>query len=93
MWTDAFQVFVMYGAMLLVIIKGSHDVGGIEKIWDTAKSGDRLELFNFDPDPRTRHTFWGLVIGGYFTWVSIYGINQAQVQRYLTVSSVRKAQA
>ena len=26
-----------------------------------------------------------MIIGGYFTWVSVYGINQTQVQRYLTV--------
>ena len=33
----------------------------------------------------TRHTVWSMIIGGYFTWVSVYGINQTQVQRYLTV--------
>lgn len=33
----------------------------------------------------TRHTVWAMIIGGYFTWVSIFGINQTQVQRYLTV--------
>ena len=38
-----------------------------------------------------RHTVWSLVIGGFFTWVSIYGINQTQVQRYLTVK--KKSQA
>ncbi len=27
----------------------------------------------------TRHTVWCLLIGGYFTWISIYGINQTQV--------------
>jgi sodium-coupled monocarboxylate transporter 8/12 len=39
----------------------------------------------------SRHTIWGLVIGGYFTWVSIYGINQTQVQRYLTVPTKEMA--
>jgi len=69
MWTDAFQGVVMFGTMVLVIVKGTFDVGGLEKIWDTAKAGNRVEIFNFDPDPRTRHTVWGLIIGGYFTWV------------------------
>ena len=40
---------------------------------------------------RRRHTVWGLVIGGFFTWISVYGINQTQVQRYLTVK--KKSQA
>jgi len=69
MWTDAFQAVVMFGTMVLVIVKGTFDVGGLEKIWATAKAGNRVEIFNFDPDPRTRHTVWGLIIGGYFTWV------------------------
>ena len=51
----------------------------------------RVELFNFNPDPRRRHTVWGLVIGGFFTWISIYGINQTQVQRYLTVRKTSQA--
>ncbi len=49
------------------------------------------EIFNFDPDPRKRHTLWTMVVGGYFTWVSIYGINQTQVQRYLTVKKTSQA--
>ena len=40
-----------------------------------------------------RHTVWTLVVGGYFTWVTIYGVNQAQVQRYLCVPTKRKAAA
>ena len=39
----------------------------------------------------TRHTVWGLIIGGYFTWISIYGINQTQVQRYLSVPNMKMA--
>ena len=39
---------------------------------------------------KERHTLWGLIIGGYFTWVSIFGINQTQVQRYLTVPDQKK---
>ncbi len=38
-----------------------------------------------------RHTVWGLLIGGGFIWLSIYGINQAQVQRYLTVKKQEMA--
>ena len=38
-----------------------------------------------------RHTVWSLIIGGFFTWVSVYGINQTQVQRYLTVKKRSQA--
>ena len=47
---------------------------------------------SFDVDPFKRHTFWTLSIGGFFTWLAIYGVNQAQVQRALCVPRLRDAQ-
>ncbi|ODN03398.1 Sodium-coupled monocarboxylate transporter 2 [Orchesella cincta] len=91
-WTDTIQVIIMFAAMLIVIFKGAFDVGGHAAVWNIAKEGGRIEFFNFDFDPRTRHTVWGLLFGGYFTWVTVYGCNQAQVQRYLSVPTKRKAQ-
>ncbi|KAH0616787.1 hypothetical protein JD844_028177 [Phrynosoma platyrhinos] len=38
---------------------------------------------SFSPDPLQRHTFWTIVVGGTFTWLSIYGVSQSQVQRYI----------
>uniref|UniRef100_A0A671YJE1 Solute carrier family 5 member 8 n=1 Tax=Sparus aurata TaxID=8175 RepID=A0A671YJE1_SPAAU len=46
---------------------------------------------NFDTNPLRRHTFWTISIGGTFVWVSIYGINQAQVQRYISCKSITHA--
>ena len=91
MWTDTFQSAVMFGSFLAVIIKGNYDAGGAERVFDLNYQTDRIELFNFDPDMTVRHTVWGLLIGGYFTWISIYGINQTQVQRYLTVPKMEMA--
>eukprot|EP00069_Balaena_mysticetus_P013492 bmy_22059T0 len=42
---------------------------------------------SFNPNPLQRHTFWTIVIGGTFTWTSIYGVNQSQVQRYISCKS------
>uniref|UniRef100_A0A671YJB9 Solute carrier family 5 member 8 n=1 Tax=Sparus aurata TaxID=8175 RepID=A0A671YJB9_SPAAU len=46
---------------------------------------------SFDTNPLRRHTFWTISIGGTFVWVSIYGINQAQVQRYISCKSITHA--
>ena len=46
---------------------------------------------SFDTDPTTRDTVWTMIVGGYFTWISVYGINQTQVQRYLTVKEKSQA--
>jgi len=91
LWTDTVQVIIMFCAMLAVIIKGSLDVGGFAEVWRISDEGGRIEFFNFDPNPGVRHTVWTLVVGGYFTWITIYGVNQAQVQRYLCVSTRRQA--
>jgi len=91
MWTDSFQALCMFGSFLAIIIKGNYDVGGAGIVFDRNYQSGRVELFNFDTDLRRRHTVWSLIIGGYFTWISIYGINQTQVQRYLTVKKASQA--
>nr|XP_045604126.1 sodium-coupled monocarboxylate transporter 2-like [Procambarus clarkii] len=91
LWTDALQTVIMYGSIIFIIIKGTLDVGGFSAVWARNAESGRTQLIDFDPDPTTRHTFWSLVIGGYFTWISIYGVNQAQVQRYLCVQTRQMA--
>lgn len=92
-WTDVFQVLIMFAAMFVVVFKGATDVGGWDFVFRVNREGERLELFNFDTDPTERHTVWNLVIGGYFTWLAVYGVNQAMVQRYLTLPTMKAAQA
>lgn len=93
LWTDLFQSLLMYIAMIAVVIVGTYNMGGLGNVWQEAVNGGRIEFFNFDPDPTVRHTVWTLAVGGIFVYVSLYGVNQAQVQRLMTVSSLRKAQA
>lgn len=49
-------------------------------------------IISFDLHPTTRHTWFSLVIGGGFTYLSLYAVNQTQVQRLLTVKSLKKSQ-
>ena len=48
---------------------------------------------SFDGDPFKRHTFWTLVVGGTVGWLSTYGVNQAAVQRYSSVPTLKDARA
>lgn len=82
----------MFVAIFLVIISGVIHAGGFENIFKAASEGKRLEFFNFDPDPTVRHTWFTLTIGGMFTYLSLYAVNQVQVQRLLTVKSLKAAQ-
>ncbi|XP_010197185.1 sodium-coupled monocarboxylate transporter 1 [Colius striatus] len=82
-WTDVFQVGIMVAGFSSVIIRAVVIQGGIERIVNDSYHGGRLNFWDFNPNPLQRHTFWTIVIGGTFTWTSIYGVNQSQVQRYI----------
>ncbi|XP_015913622.1 sodium-coupled monocarboxylate transporter 2 isoform X2 [Parasteatoda tepidariorum] len=91
-WTDFFQSIMMYISILVILIKGTYDIGGFDVVWERALKGGRIEFLKFDLDPTVRHTFWSLVIGGYITWMGNYAASQAMIQRYLTVGSLKGAQ-
>ncbi|KAL3843173.1 hypothetical protein ACJMK2_021124 [Sinanodonta woodiana] len=90
-WTDVFQTIVMFAGMLAVLIKGCNVLGGVERVWEIAYKGDRIEFFNFNPDPHVRHTFWSLIIGIYFVWLPPYTVDQQMVQRFSSARSLRQA--
>uniref|UniRef100_A0A3Q1FTL4 Solute carrier family 5 member 8 n=1 Tax=Acanthochromis polyacanthus TaxID=80966 RepID=A0A3Q1FTL4_9TELE len=92
-WTDVFQVGlgVMLAGFLAVIIRSVMLQGGVTSILSDSQHGGRLNLWDFDTNPLRRHTFWTVTVGGTFIWISIYGINQAQVQRYISCKSITHA--
>ncbi|XP_076377739.1 sodium-coupled monocarboxylate transporter 1 isoform X1 [Megalopta genalis] len=90
-WTDFIQTFIMFGSMLLIIIKGTSDVGGLSVVLRRNLESGRLELPTTDWNPLTRHTIWSLVVGGFFHWLQISAINQNMIQRYLSLPSLKSA--
>ena len=90
-WTNVFQALCMITSCLIVVILGENAVGGSEKVFKLSYESKRIELFNLDPSILVRHTFWSQVVGGYFTWMTIYAVNQTMVQRYLSVQNIKTA--
>ncbi|XP_053695096.1 sodium-coupled monocarboxylate transporter 1 [Sabethes cyaneus] len=88
-WTDVVQTFSMFGALVLVAVKGTLDLGGAETVFRRAWDTDRLERPNFDINPITRHTFWSQLIGGFVYWLQTNAVSQNMIQRYLSLPSVR----
>ncbi|XP_053324447.1 sodium/iodide cotransporter [Spea bombifrons] len=86
-WTDVFQVLVMLSGFFAVAIRGTMLAGGVSEVLDIARNYSRINFGDFDPDPRRRYTFWTFVFGSTFLWLSMYGVNQAQVQRYIACKS------
>lgn len=91
LWTDSLQFVVMVGGLLALLIKGTAESGGIEKVIRTANERGRIEFFNISPNPHTRHSIWSLCIGGGLFWSYLYGVNQSQVQRECSTPTLFKA--
>lgn len=95
--TDVFQSLLMFASIYAVIIvsslKASKDSGGngLLTIWTEATKRGRFNFNSFSPDPTVRHTWWSLLIGGMITYLSLYGVNQTQVQRLLSVRDLKGA--
>ncbi|XP_075843284.1 sodium/iodide cotransporter isoform X5 [Microtus pennsylvanicus] len=90
-WTDVFQVVVMLSGFWVILARGAMLMGGPWNVLSLAQNLSRINLMDFDPDPRSRYTFWTFVVGGTLVWLSMYGVNQAQVQRYVACRSESKA--
>ncbi|XP_037360305.1 sodium/iodide cotransporter [Talpa occidentalis] len=90
-WTDVFQVVVMLTGFWVILARGTILVGGGQHMLELAQNHSRINLMDFDLDPRSRYTFWTFVVGGTLVWLSMYGVNQAQVQRYVACRTEKEA--
>jgi sodium-coupled monocarboxylate transporter 8/12 len=87
-WTDFTQFFVMFGGALLGIVFIARAIpGGVGGIWEGAARGGRIAMLDLALDPTIRITLWGALIGGFFANLSVFGVDQLVIQRYLTTRS------
>ncbi|XP_046659526.1 sodium-coupled monocarboxylate transporter 1-like [Homalodisca vitripennis] len=91
LWTDTLQNVFTLAAMIFVLMTGCMRLGGIREVWNINKEGHRLELFNMDPDPFARNTFWTTFFGYLFMHLTNLAVNPAAIQRYLSVPTLRQA--
>ncbi|KRX36846.1 Sodium-coupled monocarboxylate transporter 2, partial [Trichinella murrelli] len=91
-WTSALQMLLIVSGVLAVIIAGSTELGGIGHLWQLADQGKRIQFFDIRADPRIRHSFWSVIIGGSFTILTLFSVNQMGVQRYFTMPTLKSAQ-
>jgi len=92
-WTDFFQAMLMYGSIIIVGVIGTGEAGGIAKVFEAAAEGGRLNLDGFFKfDLVARHTFWTIMLGSTIKHVYVVGVNQVQIQRALSLSSLKQGQ-
>ncbi|XP_063227306.1 sodium-coupled monocarboxylate transporter 1-like isoform X2 [Bacillus rossius redtenbacheri] len=90
-WTDFLQSFVTVSSCIAIICVGLAKTGGFNVMWDRSGKGGRLEIFDFNPDPFERNTYWTVVVGSTFHWMFSLGINQGMVQKFIALPSLKKA--
>ncbi|CAF3615835.1 unnamed protein product [Rotaria sp. Silwood1] len=91
-WTDVAQTITMFFGVVLSIIFGFINTGGIRKAFEIAINGNRIQFANITFDLSTRYTIWSIIIGGSFYTTAVYSCLQTQAQRFMCVKSTRAAQ-
>ncbi|KAF7285221.1 hypothetical protein GWI33_011544 [Rhynchophorus ferrugineus] len=90
-WTDTIQTIIMFVALIITVIIGTVQIGGVKEVWARNSEGGRIDFFNMDLDPTIRHSFWTVTIGNFFSWLASCSINQAMVQRCLAMPTLKSA--
>lgn len=91
-FTDTFQTFCMFTALILIIwqVIGALGMSPIEAIRAVA-ADDRSRMFVFD-DWVSKQNFWKQFVSGAFIVVVMTGLDQDMMQKNLTCKSLREAQ-
>ena len=90
-WTDVRQMVVVSAALVAVvfIILNALPTGvGIGDALETAAITGRTAIADFSFDWNEKYTVWSGLIGGLFLFLSYFGCDQSQVQRYLAAKSI-----
>ncbi|CAL7938584.1 unnamed protein product [Xylocopa violacea] len=87
--SDVVQGLTMICVSLLIIVRGSVDIGP-DNILNVTYERGRLDLFDTDLDPTRRVTTLSATVGQLFMSLSIFGCQQNFVQRYCSMTSQRK---
>lgn len=80
----------MFIAAVIIILKLPADISFTDAIGVAGKMG-KLEVIDFSFDLNNKYTFWTGMIGGVFLFLSYFGTDQSQVQRYLSGRSLNES--
>ncbi len=91
-WTDVPQLLIMMGGIFVVILVAVYKIdGGFREVFEIAHQHGKFDYFNFSTDLTDTYTIWSGIIGGTFLIISQFGTDQSEMQRFLSVNSLRKA--
>jgi len=90
-WTDTFQLGIVFCGLYAVGKVIADRTGGVAAVLKIAGESDKLRFFDFSTDLTTEFTVLGGILGGTFILLSQYGVNQVELQKVLSTSSVGRS--
>ena len=90
--TQKWQMAIIMGGMFAAfyyILQAIPDNVSFGESVDIAGQLGKMKIIDLDPDPTNRYTLWSGLIGGLFLFLSYFGTDQSQVQRYLGGKSLK----
>jgi SSS family transporter len=95
-YTDFKQMFAVIASLLIavtVLILGLPDSVGVGDALRIAGTTGRLQMFDFRLSFTEQYTFWSGTVAALFLYLSYFGTDQSQVQRYLSAKSEDEARS
>jgi len=93
-WSDVQQMCIIFlglvASLVTVIVLLPHSISFPDAMYLAGAAG-RLNAVTTHFDWNDRFTLWSGLIGGTFLFLSYFGCDQSQVQRYLTGSSIEQS--
>lgn len=89
-YSDVLQMILLYGGIAVCLVYALNLVGGWSEMWELFPSGmsRTLDFSGHGWGDGNTFSFWPMLFGGLFLYVSYYGCDQTQVQRELSSKSV-----
>jgi len=93
-WTDVQQMLVIFFglvvALVTIVVLLPANISFGDAVFLAGKAG-RLNALTTHFDVNDRYNMWSGLIGGTFLFLSYFGCDQSQVQRYLTGKSIAQS--
>lgn len=80
-WTDVFQICVIVGAQISILVLGVSHVGGFDQMWRINEAMGRIKLPESKFDFHSRHSFWNIIATPTLEWTLQMGAAQMAIQR------------
>lgn len=91
-WTDTFQTFCLFGALILIIWQVANALGlSLSEAIKAVKESPYSQVFLFD-DWLSKQNFWKQFLSGIFVVIVMTGLDQDMMQKNLTCKTLREAQ-